>query len=213
MSNFRKPVLIVGIILVGVLFIIFVIVPIIQTCFPPTPQPSHKPPPELTRKPILSWISRDGKASLGGSVLLPGKEVWLEEKYYDDAGTQQFEVWRFFDRFTAQLLRSREGWFQDHLPVEHLNVGHARSARLWKVPPPGLPSQAYFAFRDNRGYWSPYLSSSNTVLVSLILPTVGDEFPLLKVRTSTWIHNPVSHCCLGLFIHTVLDEYGCCDTN
>jgi hypothetical protein len=113
-----------------------------------------------TGRVLLNWT--DGKSLLGGSVLHPPKEVWLEERGAGKTASY-FEIEQLFDnllrRGLAQLggMTSRE---VETIPAEGVGVRRARSEKPWQLPnPSGMRLRAIYRFRNGSGAVSSKLIS------------------------------------------------------
>lgn len=121
---------------------------------PTDPETSTDP----TARVLLNWT--DGKAFLGGSVIHPPKEVWLEER--GAGGTVPFfEIEQVFGNLIRRGLAHVGGITSrevETIPAESVSAGKARSEKPWKVPTPtGMRLRAVYRFHNGRGTLSPKL--------------------------------------------------------
>jgi hypothetical protein len=107
---------------------------------------------------LLNWS--DGEAFLGGSVIQPPKQVWLEERTADEP-TFSFEIHQLYDnllrRGLAKLGMNPRRQLEQ-VPATPVEAGLARSEQPWNVPvPTGSRLRAIYQFRNNGGATSARL--------------------------------------------------------
>jgi hypothetical protein len=107
---------------------------------------------------LLNWS--DGESFLGGSVIQPPKQVWLEERTPEQP-TFTFEIYQLFDnllrRGLAKLGKDPRRQIEQ-VPATPVKAGLARSERPWNVPvPTGSRLRAIYQFRNDGGVTSARL--------------------------------------------------------
>jgi hypothetical protein len=109
---------------------------------------------------ILSWIRRNPRASLGGKVLVPPKQVWLEEDPASESSV--FTIYQVYENLVRRFLKNAFGATAerelDRIRAARNAKGIALSRNPWDLPEvQGLRLRAAYVFRNEQAEESPHL--------------------------------------------------------